>query len=47
LLPGETLTVQRRQSFRDLTTRKHYPGAHVLEVLLNGVVAGRADFELR
>jgi len=46
LSSGETLTVNRRQSFRDLTTRKHYPGAHALEVLLNGVVAGRADFEL-
>jgi hypothetical protein len=26
-----------RVSFADLTTRKHYPGRHLVELLVNGV----------
>ncbi|MCH6257309.1 DNA alkylation repair protein [Puniceicoccaceae bacterium K14] len=34
------------QRMDDMTTRKHYPGSHYLKVRVNGVVKGRADFEL-
>jgi len=33
--PGET-TLSFRRSFRDMTTRKHYPGEHGAAVVVNG-----------
>ncbi|TLS54209.1 DNA alkylation repair protein [Paenibacillus antri] len=33
--PGET-SMSFRQSFRDMTTRKHYPGEHVAAIVANG-----------
>lgn len=35
-----------RQSFRDLSTRKHYPGGHRLEFIVNGITKGSLSFEL-
>ncbi len=32
---GEHL-LERKQSFRDFTTRKHYPGKHALAIIVNG-----------
>jgi hypothetical protein len=29
-----------------MTTRVHYPGAHFLELQINGVRHGRADFDV-
>jgi len=46
LAPGETLERSREHSFRAITTRRYYPGPHAIELQVNGVVAGRADFEL-
>ncbi len=37
--PGD-YPVTRRHSFADMSTRKHYPGEHRLEVIVNGVVKG-------
>ena len=37
LAPGETRTFAKRHSFRQMTTRVHYPGAHILELQVNGV----------
>jgi 3-methyladenine DNA glycosylase AlkC len=34
--PGQVYTFKRTQSFRNLTTRKHYAGQHVLSVVING-----------
>lgn len=34
--PGQTYTFQRTQSFRNLTTRKHYAGKHALSIVING-----------
>ena len=34
--PGLPLSISRKQSFKDLSTRKHVPGVHHLRVLLNG-----------
>ncbi|MCH9024646.1 MAG: DNA alkylation repair protein [candidate division Zixibacteria bacterium] len=37
------LTLEKRQSFIDQLTRKHFPGAHKIEVLINGsVVASKS-----
>jgi 3-methyladenine DNA glycosylase AlkC len=46
LAPGERLERTRDHSFRAITTRRYYPGPHAIEVQVNGVVAGRAEFEL-
>ena len=41
---GESIAVRRRHSFRELTTRRYYPGPHAIELQINGVASGRADF---
>jgi 3-methyladenine DNA glycosylase AlkC len=46
LAPGERLERTREHSFRAITTRRYYPGAHAVELQVNGVVTGRAEFEL-
>jgi len=42
----DTLLLTKRQRFQDFTTRKHYPGRHRLEVLVNGEVMAHKDFHL-
>lgn len=46
LPPGKSVEIKKQQMFRDLTTRKHFGGKHILEILVNGQVAGRLDFLL-
>lgn len=46
LAPGEQLELSRRHSFREITTRRYYPGVHAVELQVNGVRHGRSDFEL-
>jgi 3-methyladenine DNA glycosylase AlkC len=46
LAPGETLRLARSHSFRAITTRRYHPGAHAIEVQVNGVISGRAGFTL-
>jgi 3-methyladenine DNA glycosylase AlkC len=46
LAPGESIAVAKRQLFQDLTTRKHYGGKHILEILVNGKSMGTTDFNL-
>lgn len=36
----------RTHQFKDLTTRKHYPGEHRLTIVLNGVELAAADFNV-
>jgi 3-methyladenine DNA glycosylase AlkC len=38
--------VGRKHSFRDLSTRKHYPGVHQISIIVNGVEKATAGFEL-
>lgn len=38
--------LQRVHSFRVITTRTYYPGAHAIELLINGINAGRSGFSL-
>ncbi|WLH70393.1 DNA alkylation repair protein [Pseudomonas sp. FP2309] len=45
--PGETQRISREQHIRELTTRKHYPGRHVVHVMVNGERLGSSEFELR
>lgn len=46
LAPGETFTATRRQPFRPITTRRHHPGGHALELQINGTRHGHAGFTL-
>lgn len=38
LEPHGTVSIAKKQRFQDFTTRKHYPGKHKLEILVNGNV---------
>jgi len=46
LAPGERLAVGRTHAFRQLTTRRHHPGDHALELQVNGVRYGRVAFRV-
>jgi 3-methyladenine DNA glycosylase AlkC len=46
LQAGETITLSKSHAFRQMTTRVHYPGAHFLQLQINGVRHGRADFDV-
>lgn len=43
---GETRTFDRKQSFKNMTTRKHYTGKHQLAIIVNGVEKAKVDFDL-
>lgn len=47
LKPNETLQLKTSQQMKDFTTRKHYPGKHAVEVLVNGEVKASASFLLK
>ncbi|WP_028399299.1 hypothetical protein [Ectobacillus panaciterrae] len=44
LRKGSALVYNRKQNFKDLTTRKHYAGVHTLSILINGEVKASKDF---
>ncbi|PMC40515.1 hypothetical protein CJ195_02025 [Bacillus sp. UMB0899] len=44
--PGEKKQYVKKHSFKDLTTRKHYPGKHVLSILVNGEVKEMSTFNV-
>ncbi|PGS55822.1 DNA alkylation repair protein [Bacillus sp. AFS041924] len=41
---GKTLSYNKSHSFKNLTTRKHYPGQHTISLLINGVECGSCNF---
>jgi 3-methyladenine DNA glycosylase AlkC len=43
---GDILHIAKKQVFKDFTTRKHYAGKHVLEVIVNGNILAKQVFEL-
>lgn len=43
---GKGSTVRKTVSLRQHSTRKHYPGVHRIDVLLNGAIVEGPDFEL-
>lgn len=45
--PKTSARISKRQRFVDFSTRKHYPGEHLLEVLVNGKEKGSISFDLR
>lgn len=46
LLPNQVVQISKGQLFKDLTTRKHYKGKHLLEIMVNGKVFGSKAFYL-
>lgn len=46
LAPGETLALAKRQRIQDFTTRKHHPGEHAVELLVNGERVAHDRFHL-
>lgn len=44
---GELVSFNKKLSFKDLSTRKHYPGAHYIYVVINGNEFGRKEFQLQ
>jgi len=44
--PGETVVIEKRQTIRDFSTRKHYAGEHIVEVMVNGERLDRGVFQL-
>jgi hypothetical protein len=46
LAPAATATFSKRLSLRGLTRRKHYPGVHRVEALVNGQAWSIGSFQL-
>ena len=45
--PRETLTLRVRHSFADVSVRKHFPGAHRLEIVINGKPLAEVVFNVK
>ena len=46
LAAHQIVSLQKTVSVAEMTTRKHYPGTHKVEVVLNGVAQPLGKFEL-
>jgi 3-methyladenine DNA glycosylase AlkC len=46
LAPGEQSSLQKKISFKRVTTRKHYSGKHWIEIQVNGAAKSRKSFHL-
>ncbi|MFV0394570.1 MAG: DNA alkylation repair protein [Coprobacillaceae bacterium] len=46
LKENEKKNYSRKQSFLDVSTRKHYPGKHSIVLIVNGMERGSLDFDL-
>lgn len=46
MLDGETILISKAHDFKIITTRKYYPGRHLLSILVNGEESKALDFEL-
>lgn len=46
LAPGEVIRQTKTHSFKPITTRRYYPGAHAIEIQINGAACGRVQFEV-
>ncbi|WP_280770175.1 DNA alkylation repair protein [Salipaludibacillus daqingensis] len=44
---GHSKKYDKRQSFKNMTTRTHYPGLHTLSIIVNGAVKNSINFNLR
>lgn len=43
---GEAVTIDRRHSFRPISTRRYHPGGHAVALQVNGVTTSPVSFEL-
>ncbi|MBL7898180.1 MAG: DNA alkylation repair protein [Crocinitomicaceae bacterium] len=43
----ELLEFDKKIDFKDLSTRKHYPGIHYIEIILNGIPSVKLELELK
>ena len=46
IVPGQVVRIQKKQSFRPVTTRKYYPGPQAIAPQINGRLFERVEFEL-
>ena len=44
---NQTKSYIKKHSFADLSSRKHYPGIHIITLIVNGAERGELDFELK
>lgn len=47
LAKGESQRIEKCHHLKQVTTRRHYPGRHILEIQVNGAVRAKAHFELK
>jgi len=47
LAPGETISIQKQHSFKQVTTRVYYPGEQTVELLINGIPVVKKSFRLK
>lgn len=45
--PGSSTTINRRQSFKRVSTRKYHPGEHIVSLIINGAEFEEETFTLR
>ena len=38
--------ISRKHNFKDLSTRKHYPGEHMISIIVNGIEKRSINFKL-
>jgi hypothetical protein len=46
ILKNNNIHLIKKHSFQEMTTRKHYPGKHILKIKINGEIYAAADFEV-
>ncbi|MSR83377.1 MAG: DNA alkylation repair protein [Candidatus Latescibacteria bacterium] len=46
LAPGQNISLSKTLSLAEMSTRKHYPGKHLVELVLNGTMSPLGSFEL-
>lgn len=46
LQPKQTVTISKTHRLQDFTTRKHYSGKHIIEIIINGKVFSTKEFTL-
>lgn len=46
LVAGDTASLRINQTIRDFSTRRHHPGRHNVELIVNGKTMGECGFEL-
>lgn len=46
LEPGQRISLAKSQVIKDFTTRKHYGGKHLLEIMINGQTMSTTSFDL-